>query len=137
MGHSVQPMRADEIPDAHGIARQIMGLRLVPLGESPEPGGQGEGEAPRTATATTSDERKGHCVTDRKPPARVESRDPHSIQFTPEEWTALQENAMIRGLEPAVFVRMLVIYALRIVQAGGLGEGSVGMPPEARGMWRF
>ena len=77
----------------------------------------------------------------KRPLARMESRDPHSIRFTPEEWTALQENAVIRGLEPAVFVRMLTIYALRIVQAGGLGEASVGVPPEmlrgARGMRRF
>lgn len=67
---------------------------------------------------------------DRKPPARMESREPKSIRFTPSEWEAIHEAARQRGFEPAVFTRMLAIYALSIAQAPVFPEASLGMPTQ-------
>lgn len=67
-------------------------------------------------------------ATGRKPVAKMESREPHSIRFSPTEWAAICESARFRGLEPAVFVRMLTIYALSISQAPAFLEASVGVP---------
>lgn len=64
----------------------------------------------------------------RKPPVAMESRDPKSIRFTPTEWDKIRAAADDRGLEPAVFVRLLTIYALSIVQAPVLSEASLGIP---------
>ncbi len=70
---------------------------------------------------------------DRKPPAPMppmESRLPHSIRFTQSEWEALCQAARQRALEPAVFVRVLTMYALSIAQAPVLPEASLGIPPQ-------
>lgn len=61
---------------------------------------------------------------DRKPPAILQSREPKSIRFTPIEWDAIARSARQRGLEPAVFARMLTMYALIIVQAPTFVEAS-------------
>jgi hypothetical protein len=70
---------------------------------------------------------------DRKPGAKIEapvpqSREPHSIRFTPTEWEAICGLARARLLEPAVLVRALAMYALSIVQAPGLAEAALGNP---------
>jgi len=66
---------------------------------------------------------------ERKPTAPpMQSREPKSIRFTPIEWDAVTECARRRGLEPAVFVRMLTMYALSIVQAPTLAEASAWIP---------
>ena len=70
---------------------------------------------------------------DRKPPAPMESREPKSIRFTPTEWDALRDAAGRRGLEPAVFARMLAMYALSIVQAPTLAEASAWIPGFGQG----
>jgi hypothetical protein len=58
----------------------------------------------------------------------MESREPHSIRFTPAEWEALCAAAVIRALEPAVFVRVLTMYALEDVTRSARVEASVGIP---------
>jgi hypothetical protein len=60
----------------------------------------------------------------------MESRAPHSIRFTPTEWDVLVSVARGRGLEPAVFVRQLAMYALSIVQATAFGEAALGVPAQ-------
>ncbi len=60
----------------------------------------------------------------------MESREPKSIRFTPTEWVLISDEARSRGLEPAVFVRMLAMYALSIAQAPAVREASLGMPSE-------
>lgn len=74
---------------------------------------------------------------DRKPTAPpMESREPKSIRFTPTEWEALADGARQRGLEPAVFARMLTMYALIIVQAPTFAEASAwiaGLSPKVLG----
>ena len=67
---------------------------------------------------------------ERKPLAHapMESRDPKSIRFTPTEWTAIADEARSRGLEPAVFVRMLTMYALEDVTRSSRVEASLGIP---------
>jgi hypothetical protein len=78
---------------------------------------------------------------DRRPPVKMESREPKSIRFTPSEWAALCEAARIRGFEPAVFVRMLTLYALSIASAPAFPEAALGMPAQmltgSRGIRRF
>ena len=78
---------------------------------------------------------------DRRPLAPMESREPHSIRFTPNEWALLAEEARRRGLEPAVFVRQCAMYGFSIIQAPAIGEVALGMPPQvlrgARGSRRF
>jgi hypothetical protein len=64
----------------------------------------------------------------RKPPVPMQSRDPHSIRFTSEEWEAICESARHRALEPAVFVRVLTMYALEDVTRSARVEGSIGIP---------
>jgi hypothetical protein len=66
-------------------------------------------------------------------PVAVERREPHSIRFTPSEWDALNDSALARGLEPAVFVRMLAMYALRIADAPVIAEASLGIPGQMLG----
>jgi len=66
--------------------------------------------------------------TDHKPPVAMQSREPKSIRFTPIEWDAIADSARRRGLEPAVFVRMLAMYALSIADAPTLGEAAGWMP---------
>lgn len=66
---------------------------------------------------------------ERKPLAHVpQSREPHSIRFTPDEWETLCQEARARGLEAAVFVRMLTMYALEDVTRSSRVEASLGMP---------
>ena len=67
---------------------------------------------------------------ERKPAVAMQSREPHSIRFTPDEWTAITEAALCRGLEPAVFTRSLAMYALRIADAPVVREASLGIPRE-------
>ena len=64
------------------------------------------------------------------PAPTMESREPKSIRFTGAEWAAVCEAARSRALEPAVFARLLVMYALSIVQAPVLAEASLGMPAQ-------
>ena len=65
----------------------------------------------------------------RKPLAKaMESRIPKTIRYTPTEWEGVEEGAHQRGLEPAVFARMLTMYALSIAQAPVITEAAVGMP---------
>lgn len=77
----------------------------------------------------------------RRPPTPMQSREAHSIRYTPAEWAALCDEARYRGLEPAVFVRLLTMYALSIAQAPAMREASLGMPgqmlPDARRTRRF
>lgn len=82
----------------------------------------------------------------RKPLARMdsppmESREPHSIRFMPSEWERICAGARQRGLEPAVFVRMLTMYGLSIAEAPTLPEAAPGKPAQmlagSRGIGRF
>jgi hypothetical protein len=70
----------------------------------------------------------------RKPLAKaappMESRTAHSIRFNDVEWGAICASARMRALQPAVFVRLLTMYALSIVQAPALAEASLGIPVE-------
>lgn len=66
----------------------------------------------------------------RKPLAPMESRDPKSIRFTPTEWAAISDAARERGLEPAVFVRMLTMYAMEDVIRATRVPASLGMRQE-------
>lgn len=63
----------------------------------------------------------------RKPLAPMESRDPHSIRFTPSEWEAICDAARERALEPAVFVRLLAMYALEDVTRATRVPASLGV----------
>jgi hypothetical protein len=67
---------------------------------------------------------------DRRPLAPMESREPKSIRFTPTEWATIADEARARGLEPAVFVRMLTMFALEDVTRSSRVEASLGMPPQ-------
>ena len=67
----------------------------------------------------------------------MESRDPHSIRFSPTEWQAITDAARLRGLEPAVFVRRLTIYALSVVSAQAAAEAALGIPAGSQGIGRF
>lgn len=68
-------------------------------------------------------------IPQRKPLAPpMESREPKSIRFTPTEWVLISDEARSRGLEPAVFVRMLTMYALEDVTRSSRVEASLGMP---------
>lgn len=67
-------------------------------------------------------------MNERKPPVPMESREPKSIRFTPTEWDAIRDAAARRSLEPAVFARLLTMYALSIVQATTLAEASAWIP---------
>lgn len=69
-------------------------------------------------------------MNERRPLAPMESRDPHSIRFTPTEWEAIVAAAHPRGLEPAVFVRMLTMYALEDVTRTQRVEASLGVPSQ-------
>ena len=71
---------------------------------------------------------------ERKPLAVMESREPHSIRFSPQEWEAICFGARTRGLEPAVFTRMLALHALTIAQAPTPVEASLGMLSTSRQM---
>lgn len=44
-------------------------------------------------------------MTERKPPARMERRDPHSIRFKDSEWAMFAEAAAAQGLEVTKYVR--------------------------------
>lgn len=48
----------------------------------------------------------------RKPLARMESRDPKSIRFSPSEWAAVVEAARVRGLEPSRYARQCCLTGL-------------------------
>lgn len=79
---------------------------------------------------------------DRRPPARMESRNlAKTIRFTEDEWTAISDAALSRHLEPAPFVRILALYALRITETPGFLEAPVGVlgqkPRESQRMRRF
>lgn len=69
-----------------------------------------------------------------KPPVKMEAREPKSIRFTPDEWAVIAAAAASRALEPAVFVRLLTMYALSIVQAPTLAEASAWIPRQATQM---
>ena len=74
------------------------------------------------------DNGRNSLTAERKPPTAMQSREPKSIRFTPEEWETIATAARARFLEPAVFVRALTMYALSIVQAPTFGEAAVGNP---------
>lgn len=88
----------------------------------------------RLGNPPTINPREGLTMADgtipRKPPTPMESRDPHSIRFTPTEWDAITDEARGRGLEPAVFVRMLTMYALEDVTRATRATASLGMPSQ-------
>lgn len=67
-----------------------------------------------------------------KPPAKVlESVGaPMSVRFTPAVRDEVEQEARARGLEPAVFVRLLVISALEDLRYASRREASVGMLTE-------
>ena len=65
---------------------------------------------------------------ERKPPVPMESREPHSIRFTPTEWAEIATEAQARGLEPAVFVRKLALIALDDLTRYVRAEAAVGVP---------
>lgn len=69
----------------------------------------------------------------RKPPAPMESREPKSIRFTPTEWAAICEEARARALEPAVFVRLLAMYALEDVTRASRVPASLGITAQMLG----
>ena len=74
---------------------------------------------------------------DRKPMAPMQSRDPHSIRFTPTEWDQISVESTARGLEPAVFVRKLTLIALDDLTRYSRREDSLGIPAiGARGSHR-
>jgi hypothetical protein len=52
----------------------------------------------------------------RKPPARMESRDPHSIRFNDAEWGAIADEARRRGIEPSRFARKLCLTGLSMLR---------------------
>jgi len=61
----------------------------------------------------------------------MESRNlAKTIRFTEDEWLAISDAALSRHLEPAPFVRILALYALRITETPGFMEASVGVPRE-------
>ena len=66
-------------------------------------------------------------------PVHIKIRQPHSIRFDEDEWQAITESALCRGLEPAVFTRMLAIYALSIADAPVVTPASVGIPGQVLG----
>jgi hypothetical protein len=66
-------------------------------------------------------------VDPRKPLAPMESREPKSIRFTPTEWAAIADAARDRALEPAVFVRLLTMYALEDVTRVARVPASLGV----------
>lgn len=75
-------------------------------------------------------------LAERKPlsaPVPMESREPHSIRFMPSEWTEIAGESRSRGLEPAVFVRMLTMYALEDVMRSARVEASLGIPGKVPG----
>jgi hypothetical protein len=57
----------------------------------------------------------------------MESREPKSIRFTPTEWAAISDAARERALEPAVFVRLLTMYALEDVTRATRVPASLGI----------
>jgi hypothetical protein len=65
--------------------------------------------------------------TPRKPTIKMESTEPHSIRFTPTQWTSIQAAARRRGEEPSRYVRRLTMYALSIVQAQAAAQDHVGV----------
>ena len=71
----------------------------------------------------------------RKPGAKImQSREPKSIRFSPDEYEAITVAARRRGLEPAVFVRMLTMYGLSIAEAPTLAEAAAWVPGFGREM---
>ena len=66
----------------------------------------------------------------RRPLVVMESREPKSIRFTPSEWQVICAEARSRGLEPAVFTRMLTIFALEDVTRSARVEASIGIPAQ-------
>jgi len=65
-----------------------------------------------------------------KPPTKAvpQTREPKSIRFTPDEWVRITTAGQRRGEdEPAVFVRKLTLYALRMVEAQAEMEASGGV----------
>lgn len=63
---------------------------------------------------------------DRKPPAKMESTQPHSIRFTPRQWGEICEYARQRAEEPSRSVRRLTMYALSVAQAQALMRAHTG-----------
>ncbi len=52
----------------------------------------------------------------RKPPAKMESREPHSIRFSDTEWGAVADEARRRGIEPSRFARKLCLMGLTMAR---------------------
>ena len=65
---------------------------------------------------------------DRRPMAPMQSREPHSIRFTPTEWEQIGVESTARGLEPAVFVRKLTLIALDDLTRYSRREDALGIP---------
>lgn len=61
-----------------------------------------------------------------KPPVKMESRDPHSIRFSPTEWEQITAAALARGIEPSRFARRLCLTGLSMLRAQAAMEGHVG-----------
>lgn len=54
--------------------------------------------------------------TDRKPPVKMESREPHSIRFNEAEWGAITDEAHRRGVEPSRLARKLCLTGLSMLR---------------------
>ena len=64
---------------------------------------------------------------DRRPPVKMESREPKSIRFTPTEWAAIVQAANARAVEPSRFARKLCLMGLSMTQAQAALEGHAGV----------
>lgn len=69
---------------------------------------------------------------ERKPLAPAQSREPHTVRFTPAEWERITLEATLREIEPLKFVRRLALIALDDLTRAARVEASVGMPRTAR-----
>ena len=54
-----------------------------------------------------------------KPPAKAipQTREPKSIRFMPAEWSAIEDEARARGIEPSRFCRQLALTGLSMLRA--------------------
>lgn len=57
-------------------------------------------------------------------PDMLESRDPHSIHFSPTEWGQVRRAAVACGRAPSVFVREVVMDTVKVAHLGAGREAS-------------
>jgi hypothetical protein len=58
----------------------------------------------------------------RKPLAAAESRDPHSIRYSPSEWEVFRVAARLRDQDPSVLVRECSLMGLMMLDTPALME---------------